>query len=104
MESLAKLKLRIIQMILETNNDELLLKVLNALNEVKGYDQKDSEASSMNEPLIKYSTNREPTIDELLAHPAVQKSLEIGKTRAEKGDFIDNERVHKEDEEWLNSL
>jgi hypothetical protein len=106
MESLAELKLRIIQRIASMKEEEKLREVEKVISYRNEADIRASEDFIIQEPLMEYKTEQQEK-EELLAYiksPKGVAELRKSKQQAKRGELIDHETQHNETMQWLNSL
>jgi predicted transcriptional regulator len=85
------LKLSIIEMILNTEDEQLLMEALQLLRSHR----EETVMSVVSEPLVKYGTESPPLAD------WQRESIERGLKDLEEGRFYTSEELEKSLEEWL---
>jgi hypothetical protein len=91
--NIAELKLELIKKIIDTNDVNLLLKINALLNE-KNDAELGENASSVNEPSLKYESVRVFSAEE-------QRKINLAVQQYENGECITDEEAQKEIQEWL---
>lgn len=91
--NIAELKLELIKKIIDTNDVNLLLKINALLNE-KNDAELGENASSVNEPALKYESVRVFSAEE-------QRKINLAVQQYENGECITDEEAQKEIQEWL---
>ena len=91
--TISDLKLELIQLIIDTNDIDLLLKIKTILNQKENTELNDSTGSA-NEPTVHYEKTRVFSAEE-------QQKIDIALKQVENGDYISNEEAQIEIEKWF---